>query len=102
MFIMMYIAFRKHKNFNSTLLSVFYRDGIFYFICLSGASKCLFSDVSSTGSWCVDYDVALASANIVVNLAAPEGGFKFLLVQYVSPSLTPIVHYLNSTYTVLL
>jgi hypothetical protein len=50
----------------------------------------------------VDYDVALASANIVVNLAAPEGGFKFLLVQYVSPSLTPIVHYLNSTYTVLL
>ncbi|RXW23630.1 hypothetical protein EST38_g2234 [Candolleomyces aberdarensis] len=59
MFIMMYIAFRKHRNFNSTLLSVFYRDGIFYFICLS----------------------ALASANIVVNLAAPEGGFKFLLVQ---------------------
>ncbi|KAF6751509.1 hypothetical protein DFP72DRAFT_475194 [Ephemerocybe angulata] len=59
MFIMMYIAFRKHRNFNSALLTVFYRDGIFYFICLS----------------------ALASANILVNLAAPEGGLKFLFVQ---------------------
>ncbi|KAJ2930412.1 hypothetical protein H1R20_g6695, partial [Candolleomyces eurysporus] len=59
MFIMIYIAFRKHRNFNSALLTIFYRDGIFYFICLS----------------------VLASANIVVNLAAPDGGLKFLLVQ---------------------
>lgn len=36
MLIMMFIAYRKHRNFNSALLTVFYRDGIFYFICLSG------------------------------------------------------------------
>lgn len=35
MFIMVYLAFRKHRDLNSTLLTIFYRDGIFYFICLS-------------------------------------------------------------------
>ncbi|KAJ3535082.1 hypothetical protein NMY22_g6649 [Coprinellus aureogranulatus] len=59
MFIMMYLAFRKHRDLNSALLTIFYRDGIFYFICLS----------------------VLASGNIIVNLAAPSGGMKFLLVQ---------------------
>ncbi|KAJ3532515.1 hypothetical protein NMY22_g7710 [Coprinellus aureogranulatus] len=59
MFIMMYLAFRKHRDLNSALLTIFYRDGIFYFICLS----------------------ILASGNIIVNLAAPSGGMKFLLVQ---------------------
>lgn len=59
MFIMMYIAFRKHRNINNALITIFYRDGIFYFICLS----------------------ALATANIIVNLAAPSSGMKFLLVQ---------------------
>jgi hypothetical protein len=36
MFIMMYLAFRKHRDLNSALLTVFYRDGIFYFVVLSG------------------------------------------------------------------
>lgn len=58
MLIMVWIAFQKHRNLNSALLKIFYRDGVFYFICLS----------------------ALASANIVVSYAAPEG-FKFLFVQ---------------------
>ncbi|KAF6745477.1 hypothetical protein DFP72DRAFT_925829 [Ephemerocybe angulata] len=56
---MVYIAVRKHRNLNSGLIIVFYQDGIFYFICLS----------------------ALATANIIVNLAAPSAGMKFLLVQ---------------------
>ncbi|KAJ3535156.1 hypothetical protein NMY22_g6617 [Coprinellus aureogranulatus] len=59
MCIMMYIAFKKHRHFSSPLLSVFYSDGVFYFISLS----------------------VLASGNIIVNLAAPEGGFKFLFIQ---------------------
>lgn len=58
MLIMVWIAFQKQRNFNSALLTIFYRDGVFYFICLS----------------------ALASANIIVNFAAPAG-YKFLLVQ---------------------
>jgi hypothetical protein len=36
MAIMAYIAYNKHRNFNSTLLSIFYRDGVYYFVCLSG------------------------------------------------------------------
>ncbi|KAF5334391.1 hypothetical protein D9611_013555 [Ephemerocybe angulata] len=58
MLIMVWIAFQKQRNFNSALLTIFYRDGVFYFICLS----------------------ALASANIIVNFAAPAG-YKFLLIQ---------------------
>ncbi|KAF5334379.1 hypothetical protein D9611_013559 [Ephemerocybe angulata] len=58
MLIMVCIAFKKQGNFNSALVTTFYRDGIFYFICLS----------------------ALASANIIVNFAAPAG-YKFLFIQ---------------------
>lgn len=36
MLIMVYIAYSKHKGVNSTLLRVFYRDGVYYFACLSG------------------------------------------------------------------
>lgn len=35
MVIMVYIAYNKHKGLTSTLLRVFYRDGVFYFACLS-------------------------------------------------------------------
>lgn len=59
MLIMVYIALQEHRGCRSALLMIFYRDGIFYFICLS----------------------ALALANIIVNLVAPEGGLKLLLVQ---------------------
>ncbi|KAF6752126.1 hypothetical protein DFP72DRAFT_464779 [Ephemerocybe angulata] len=58
MCIMAWLAYSKHRTFNSTLVKIFYRDGIFYFICLS----------------------ILASANIFVAFAAPEG-YKFLFVQ---------------------
>ncbi|TEB16208.1 hypothetical protein FA13DRAFT_1747254, partial [Coprinellus micaceus] len=44
---------------NSTLLTIFYRDGVFYFVILS----------------------VLAIGNIVVNIRAPDNGLKFLLVQ---------------------
>lgn len=54
MFIMMFIAVRKHRDLNSSLLRVFYRDGIFYFVVLS----------------------ALATAVI----AGPSGPLKFTLV----------------------
>ena len=33
---MMYLAFMKHKNFNNGLLRIFYRDGVYYFMLLSG------------------------------------------------------------------
>ncbi|TEB38094.1 hypothetical protein FA13DRAFT_723060 [Coprinellus micaceus] len=70
MFIMMYLAFRKHRDLNSPLLTMFYRDGIFYFVCLS----------------------VLAIGNITVNLRAPNGGLKFLLVQ---PEVDPPRHPLD-------
>ncbi|KAF5325647.1 hypothetical protein D9611_000315 [Ephemerocybe angulata] len=56
--IMMFVAYRKHRGLNSTLLQVFYRDGVFYFICLS----------------------ALASANIAMSFAAPNG-YKYLFAE---------------------
>ncbi|TEB32172.1 hypothetical protein FA13DRAFT_287702 [Coprinellus micaceus] len=58
MLMMMYIAFLKHRDLNNALMMIFYRDGIFYFICIS----------------------ALASTNIFVNFFAPHG-YKFLFVQ---------------------
>ncbi|KAF5325644.1 hypothetical protein D9611_000316 [Ephemerocybe angulata] len=58
MLIMVSIAYRKHRGFNSALLQVFYRDGVFYFICLS----------------------ALASANIGVSFAASTG-YEYLFTQ---------------------
>lgn len=58
MLIMMFVAYRKHRGLNSTLLQVFYRDGVFYFICLS----------------------ALASANIAMSFAA-SNGYKYFLAQ---------------------
>ncbi|KAJ3544911.1 hypothetical protein NMY22_g2627 [Coprinellus aureogranulatus] len=57
MFMMIFIAFKKHRHSNSPLLTIFYRDGIFYFICLS----------------------VFAIGNIIANLAAPNGGVKFVL-----------------------
>ncbi|KAF5325646.1 hypothetical protein D9611_000314 [Ephemerocybe angulata] len=58
MLIMVFIAYRKHRGFNSALLQAFYRDGVVYFICLS----------------------ALASANIGVSFAA-SSGYKYLFTQ---------------------
>ncbi|KAJ3549826.1 hypothetical protein NMY22_g737 [Coprinellus aureogranulatus] len=60
MLIMVYIAFLKNREsgLNSALMVIFYRDGIFYFICI----------------------FALASANIFVNFFAPYG-YRFLFVQ---------------------
>ncbi|TEB32197.1 hypothetical protein FA13DRAFT_288946 [Coprinellus micaceus] len=55
---MIYFVFTKHRNFNSALLTIFYRDGIFYFLAIT----------------------VLASANIIVNFAAPTG-YKFLFIQ---------------------
>jgi hypothetical protein len=36
MSIMMIIAYKEYRNYTNSLLTVFYRDGIFYFVCLSG------------------------------------------------------------------
>ena len=33
---MIYFVFTKHRNFNSALLTIFYRDGIFYFLAITG------------------------------------------------------------------
>jgi hypothetical protein len=69
MFIMMYLAFRKHRDLNSPLLTMFYRDGIFYFVCLSGM---LASSRFNRASF-VDPSLhsVLAIGNITVNLRAP-------------------------------
>ncbi|KAF6751014.1 hypothetical protein DFP72DRAFT_1138541 [Ephemerocybe angulata] len=59
MVIMIYMAFRKHRGLNlSPLLATFYRDGVFYFVCLS----------------------ILASVNISINFAIPPG-YQFLFTQ---------------------
>ncbi|KAJ2919788.1 hypothetical protein MD484_g516, partial [Candolleomyces efflorescens] len=60
MLIMIYIAYQEYWEAKGSLLTIFYRDGISYFVCLS----------------------ILASANIAVNFAAP-GGYRFLFIQYV-------------------
>ncbi|KAF6751017.1 hypothetical protein DFP72DRAFT_851263 [Ephemerocybe angulata] len=58
MVIMVYIAHRKYRRLNSNLLKLFYRDGILYFLCLSG----------------------LATANIVASFVA-SASYKFLLLE---------------------
>lgn len=58
MVIMAYLAFVKHRGMKSRLLTVFYRDGVFYFVCLA----------------------ALTSVNMFVNFAAPDG-YQFLFIQ---------------------
>ncbi|KAF6751031.1 hypothetical protein DFP72DRAFT_909101 [Ephemerocybe angulata] len=59
MIIMIFLALRKHRGLDSKLLQIFYRDGIFYFISLSG----------------------LTSVNIFMSFAAPEG-FQFMFSQF--------------------
>ncbi|KAJ2930375.1 hypothetical protein H1R20_g6721, partial [Candolleomyces eurysporus] len=58
MFTMLIILFLKYKSVNSSLVSVFFRDGAFYFVCLS----------------------AIATANLIVNVASAPA-YKFLLSQ---------------------
>jgi hypothetical protein len=36
MFYMFYFTFRKYRTFNNSLIIMFHRDGIFYFVSLSG------------------------------------------------------------------
>lgn len=57
MLIMAYLAHRRHRGLKSEILSVFYRDGVTYFICLS----------------------AMTSVNVFVNFAAPTD-FQFLFL----------------------
>ncbi|KAF5318408.1 hypothetical protein D9611_013919 [Ephemerocybe angulata] len=59
MVIMVFIAYREHRGLNSRLLTVFYQDGIYYFIVLA----------------------IMASANVAVNWLA-YGGYKLILVQF--------------------
>ncbi|KAF5318385.1 hypothetical protein D9611_013920 [Ephemerocybe angulata] len=57
MLIMVVIAYRVHRGLNSKLLTAFYRDGIFYFICLA------------------------VSANVVENWLG-EGAYKFIFIAF--------------------
>ncbi|KAF5313570.1 hypothetical protein D9611_010175 [Ephemerocybe angulata] len=59
MLIMVVIAYRVHRGLNSKLLTAFYRDGIFYFICLA----------------------AVVSANVVENWLG-EGAYKFIFIAF--------------------
>ncbi|KAF6761761.1 hypothetical protein DFP72DRAFT_630039 [Ephemerocybe angulata] len=59
MVIMVVIAYRVHRGLNSKLLTAFYRDGIFYFICLA----------------------AVCSANVAENWIG-EGAYKFIFVAF--------------------
>lgn len=59
MAIMVLVAYRQHRGFDSRLLTTFYRDGIFYFVCLAG----------------------MASLNVAVNWLA-YGGYKYIFVQF--------------------
>lgn len=56
--IMVFLAHQKHRGLRSELVSVFYRDGISYFICLS----------------------VMTSVNVFVNFAAPKE-FQFLFLE---------------------
>ncbi|RXW18630.1 hypothetical protein EST38_g7224 [Candolleomyces aberdarensis] len=58
MFTMLIILFLKYKSVNSSLVSVFFRDGAFYFVCLG----------------------AIATANLIVNVTSAPA-YKFLLSQ---------------------
>lgn len=59
MTIMMFLVVRKHRDLNSTLLTTFYRDGIFYFVVFT----------------------VLSTVNIIISFAA-TGTYKGLLVEF--------------------
>ncbi|TEB31068.1 hypothetical protein FA13DRAFT_479047 [Coprinellus micaceus] len=59
MSIMIFFVYQRHRHLKTKLLSVFYRDGVFYFVCLS----------------------MLATVNIVVNTTSKARGFKYLFTQ---------------------
>lgn len=67
MAMMVYLAFMKHKHLDSNLLRVFYQDGVFYFILLSGGR---FSGTTlSLGTHLPISGFAIAS--IIINTSAP-------------------------------
>jgi hypothetical protein len=74
---MIYFVFTKHRNFNSALLTIFYRDGIFYFLAITGMHSGFSNHCAAFLQACL---LVLASANIIVNFAAPTG-YKFLFIQ---------------------
>lgn len=88
MLIMVYIGYSKHKGYDSALLRMFYRDGVFYFACLSSTAvqlphkSMLLTPAHSSVA-------ALAIFNSIMNFAAPLA-YKFLFIECVSlPKLVP-------------
>ncbi|KAF6761768.1 hypothetical protein DFP72DRAFT_1061975 [Ephemerocybe angulata] len=59
MVIMVFIAYREHRGSSNRLLTVFYQDGVYYFVVLA----------------------IMASANVAVNWLA-YGGYKYILIQF--------------------
>ncbi|KAF6744668.1 hypothetical protein DFP72DRAFT_1176643 [Ephemerocybe angulata] len=76
MVIMGYLAHQKHRGLKSELLNVFYRDGISYFICLSGRAI----PGTSMPSDNLALIAVMTSVNVFVNFAAAKD-FQFLFLE---------------------
>ncbi|KAJ3545573.1 hypothetical protein NMY22_g2379 [Coprinellus aureogranulatus] len=63
MSIMIFLAFRRHRNLETTLLSVFYRDGVFYFVFLSSKQTGILHILHGA----LTLVVVLAILNIIIN-----------------------------------
>ncbi|KAF6758135.1 hypothetical protein DFP72DRAFT_187448 [Ephemerocybe angulata] len=71
-----WLCFTKHKSTNSPLVATFSRDGLSYFVLLSGESQSYQSPTQRTPCHCSllsTYSSAVSTGNIVCNLVAPVG-----------------------------
>jgi hypothetical protein len=67
---MLIILFLKYKSVNSSLVSVFFRDGAFYFVCLGGKHFRKLSMLVPTHPPSFNMALAIATANLIVNVAS--------------------------------
>lgn len=78
MLVMVYLARSKHKGINSTLFAVFYRDGLYYFACLSGTSSPILTGRLLTPHHVLS--IVFAVVNAIMGFIGPVR-YKFLLIQ---------------------
>lgn len=98
MLMMVYIAFLKHRDMNNALMMIFYRDGIFYFICISGTYS---GSVSRTPLTCPSTSAGLRehirklfrAARLQISLRA----VRTLHSLQFSPLLNPSIQSLSRT-----
>jgi len=77
----MLIGIRKYKLVKSPLIVIFYRDGLSYFLVLSGEFPLFLSMFQRLNSDITRLFPAVAAANIIVDLVGPPE-YRFLIVMY--------------------